>query len=294
VDLDKHIDILKEYPFKVSYPKGGSLYLLVWWTQWDRGHALAASGEESIERMLRQVYLREGPEVKLLDYRLAEVVSPPLELRRAYAYGKMVEDVDNFRWFVGHLFQQAQNNPVKKEATRCKEYRSRWPREEGEVNTDKDHSQCLNCFSGWIPKAHTVESLYLLRRHEPRHVGSPGFRLGDAKPTFESEAPEADPSKPLYALSQHFGNHADGLKVDDVTKDDDGKWPYGPHLHLAPVTFFFHGEKLDIPKQFTALAKTAKRDYEREEAAKKKQAAEEKRRERVDANERLKKLLGAP
>lgn len=297
MDLTTHIDVLKEWPFKVSYPKGGQLHLLVWWTQWDRGHALTASNEASIERMLRQVFLKEGPNVELRDYRRAELVSPPLELRKVYGEGRLVEDVDNFRWFVGSLFRaaQAKNHPVKKEASRCKEYRSRWPREEGEPNTDKDHSQCLNCFCGWVPKGHTVESLYLLRRHEPRHTGPRAWSVsGGKKPVetwFESTAPEADPKKPLYALAQHFGNHSDGLKVDTVEKDEDGKWPFGAHFHCTPVTFFFHGEKLEVPARFLGMAKTAKQDHEREEAAKKKKHAEDRKRENEDANERLRRLL---
>lgn len=50
--LEEHIDILKEYPFKVSYPRGGNLQLLVWYTDWDRHHVLAASSEDRIEHML--------------------------------------------------------------------------------------------------------------------------------------------------------------------------------------------------------------------------------------------------
>jgi hypothetical protein len=293
VNLIDHIDVLKEWPFKVSYPSGGQLHLLVWWTQWDRGHALAASSEDRIEHMLRQVYLKEGPEVELRDYRVATLVSPPLELRRAYAEGCLVEDVDNFRWFVGSLFRQAQSkdNPVKKEAVRCGEYRSRWPREEGDTFEDKDHSQCLNCFGGWLPKNHTVESLYLLRRHEPRHVDRWASKYKPKETYFVSTAPEADPTLPLYALAQHFGDHSDGLKIDKIEKNEDGKWPYGAHLHLAPTSFFFHGERLEVPKRFITLAKTAKQDYLREEAEKKKAQAEERKRENVDANERLRRLL---
>ena len=297
MNLEEHIDVLKEWPFKVSCPKGGTLHLLVWWTPWDRGHALAASSEDRIEHMLRLVYLKEGPEVELRDYRLATVVSPPLELRLAYSRGRLMEDVDNFRWFVGSLFRQAQakDQPVKKEATRCAEYRSRWPREEGEVNGDKDHSQCLNCFGGWLPKNHTVESLYLLRRNEPRYIGkNMSWAVSRKKPVetfFESTAPEADPNLVLYALAQHFGDHADGLKIDKIEKDEDGKWPFGAHLHHAPFSFFFHGEKLEVPKRFLSLATTAKQDHAREEAAKKKKHADERRKENEDANARLLRLL---
>jgi hypothetical protein len=291
VNLEEHIDILKEFPFKVSYPKSGSLYLLVWWTPWDRGHALAASSEDRIEYMLRRVYLREGPGVELRDYRCATLVSPPLELRQTYARGRLVEDLDNFRWFVGSLFRQAQakDNPVKKEATRCKTYRASWP--DCVEKDDKEHGQCLNCFNGWVPKNHTVESLYLLRRHEPRHVDKWVSKYKPKETYFVSTAPEADPKLPLYALAQHFGDHADGLKIDKIEKDEESKWPYGAHLHRAPASFFFHGEQLEVPKRFITLAKTAKQDHAREEAAKKKQQAEDRKRENVDANERLRRLL---
>lgn len=293
MNLEEHIDVLSEFPFKVSYPKAGSLYLLVWWTRWDRGHALAASSEDRIERMLRQVYLKEGPEVGLRDYRQARIVSPPLELRKTYARGRLVEDMDNFRWFVGSLFRQAQakDNPVKKEATRCKEYRSRWPRDEGDSYEDKDHSQCLNCFGGWLPKNHTVESLYLLRRKEPRHVDRWASKYKPKETTFESTAPEADPSLPLYALAQHFGDHSDGLKVDEFEKNEEGEWPFGAHHHCTPISFFFHGAKLDVPKRFLAMAKTAKQDHAREEAEKAKKQKEDRRKENEDANDRLRRLL---
>lgn len=295
MNLEEHIDVLKEYPFKVSYPKGGQLYLLVWWTPWDRGHALTASNEVSIERMLRQVFVKEGPEIELRDYRHATLVSPPLELRKTYASGRLVEDVDNFRWFVGSLFRQAQakDHPVKKDALRCKEYRSRWPREDGDSTyEDKDHSQCLNCFGGWLPKDHTVESLYLLRRKEPRHVDKWAARHKPKELYFESEAPEADPVLPLYALEQHFGDHSDGLKVNLVKKDEEtGLYWYGAHNSVTPTTFFFHGEPLEIPARFRGLAKTAKQDHEREKAAEAKRRKEEQRRGNEDANERLRRLL---
>lgn len=302
--LEDHIDILKEYPFEVAYPSGGNLFFLVWWTQWDRGHALAASSEERIEYMLRHVYAREGPEVELRDYRHAEIVSPPLGLRRSYAHGRMVEDLDNFRWYVGGLLRQAQSKdrPVKKEWLRCEDYRDLWSDSEKErkkrAEEDKDHSQCRNCFCGWLPKGHTVESLYLLRRKESRRYPGDGS-LSGGKPRLlefrESVAPEADPRKPLYALAQHFGNHSDGLKVDTVEQDEDGKWSsFGPHFHCTPVTFFFHGEKLDIPKRFLDLSKTVRADHKREEAEKKKAQTKKHRDNAEEANELLRKLLETP
>lgn len=304
MNLEEHIDVLKEYPFKVSYPRGGNLWFLVWWTQWDRGHALAASSEERIEHMLRQVFLKEGPEVKLLDYRCAEIVSPPLELRRGYSVGRMLEDLDQFRWYVGTLFRMAQSKdrPVKKDATRCKNYRDLWssPEEMKEAaEKDKDHGQCRNCFNGWLPKGHTVESLYLLRRKEPRrYPGQPYFRPSTGKikghpEFFESIAPEADPKRPLYALAQHFGDHSDGLKVDTIERDEDGKWPFGAHFSCTPISFFFHGEKLEMPKHFLALGKTARADAKREESEKKKTQKQEHKSNAEEANDLLLKLIAS-
>lgn len=292
------IDALKEWPIKVSYPKAGDLYLLLWWTDYVRGHACVAESEDRIEQILREVYVKEGPSVKLKEYWRVSVVSPPLELRQTYARGRLLEDVDNFRWFVGYLFQnaQAKDHPVKKTATRCKNYKARY---ESEADSDKEHTMCLNCFKGWLPKGETVESLYLRRRLEPRHVDpyagrfKPDPRKRTGYPVFkESVAPEADISQPLYALAQHFGDHSDGLRIDEIKKDDEGEWPWGQHFHCPPISFFFQGTRTPtMPKHFVALSKTAIADAKKAEADKIKERKAELEKERLDANERLRRLL---
>lgn len=293
--LEDHIDILKEYPFKVQYPRGGSLYFLIWWTDYDRGHALAASSEERIETMLRRVYAKEGSSVKLLDFRHAEIVAPPPEVKRLWALGKLNDDLNQFRWYVGTLFRTAssKDDPVKKDAVRCKVYCDKYspPEEQAErAKQDKDHSSCINCFGGWLPKGHTVESLYLLKRFEPRRF--PGTREIQNRPPdpkrkdpfFESIAPEADPKRKLYALAQHFGDHSSGLMVEEVGFEDDLS-------HRFPVTFFFHGEKLKIPERFLDIQKTARADRAREEKEKKQREEQKHKHRGEDANQLLRAMV---
>lgn len=289
------IDALKEYPLKVTYPKAGDLYLLRWWTEWDRGHVIAAASEERVEGLLRHIMIKEGHGVQPKEYWRATLVSPPLELRENYSRGRLLEDMDDFRWFVGSLFDQAadKDHPVKKTAKRCKKYS---PRYESDESDDKTHTSCLNCFKGWLPANDTVESLYLRRRLEPRHrtwdvyKPDPNKRTGIPL-TVESTAPVADLSRPLYALEHAFGDHSEGLRIIEVKKNEDGVWPWGVHFHKPGIIFFFQGEKLDVPKKFITLAKTAITDHKKAIADEAKARATKQKQSQMDANERLRRML---
>lgn len=255
--VPSHIDIIKDFPYWVSYPRAGKdLLLIKWWTTYERG-VLGLLKPSFIRRYLNLVLERHPTaEIKEL-YRVDRIVHPGKALHEAYATGQLQSQwrTFQFRLAEGLAMKEERGLPLPKGVSKCTKMVLKKGFEPNEF-WDSKHHACRNCDRQYVIPAELKIRLFWKNGYEPdtQHEAPPWAVKTLLPSIIRPEVPMATPQKTVWVCKEDFGHHSEGVAVEKAG----AKWAPGTN-----VKFFFHGRKLDIPKWMSIACKAAQKEDER-------------------------------
>jgi hypothetical protein len=260
------MDLLKDYPLVVQFPKLQGQYLMLnWWSHEEQNHVSLAKTEQQIiqiyQRLLDDKSYYGAEPVNL--YRI-NIVAPPLWLQLRCARRKMRSERRNFGQWLGDSLREMEPS-IPAGFTRCSEYRP--DERQGYDSSDASdewnstrHWGCRNCHNGYrfpIP----LSQLFLKKRDIWLKIISSDIALGLRRASAgPSQAPMADPLKPLYAVQNRHGHHQDGTFLLEVGRPEDS----GIH---DDVKFFCHADQLPMIPELPKMLKDRDDAWEKERDA---------------------------
>ena len=222
----------------------GSRFLLHWWSYNDQNHVTVAKTVETAASSYEKA-LEKDEDAKVEALWQARLVLPPADIVCAVAKHRYREDLRSFKSWVCYmakeLLEQTGELPL---GFRACPYE---PREDARESEDyrEDHIGCVLCddravFWGGAPWSEVFEEKKALWRAKGWTKGRPGSR----KP-FDGDL--AVPGDKLRVATGHFGDHSSGAVIEEASL----RHVY--NLCNREVLFFFHGEKMEVPRVFAEL-----------------------------------------
>lgn len=148
-----------------------------------------------------------------------------------------------------------------------------------------NHLQCKNCLEGYLITGKTLEDLYASKRNElldDRMMYVP-------KTSALSKAPPANDDLQLFSVTAKFGDHSDGLIIEEIIRDD--KDPYIPHAHFFFQPTYEQAQQGFVPREFEQMIVTETSNIVKEEEQRKKVAEIRVDTKKLEARNRLIKIL---
>lgn len=262
------MDLLKEFPFVVTYPSAGDVKLLLWHAQNEGNNLLMAKSDEGLERLFARVLKKrrgDADAVKIYD---ATLVAPPLELRKERAESLLQTAYSEFTiQFVTGLKECQERHKLPEGVRLCTEYKA-YPEDTDPPNEYelKNHWSCANCLDGFVITGRSILDLFIAKRSEVEYLRLTRFAPG--KPPKKqrvmkhvSVAPEAVNAgeKPsVFIVDESFGDHSQGVDIK-------------PAKYAGSSTmFFFQGSARKPTAEMKKMSKVYEDQYAKEEAERKK------------------------
>jgi hypothetical protein len=244
-------ELLNDYPCAVLHPTlKGCYFLLTWYSEDKQNSIILAKTQKGIINTFSSV-LASTSEADPKEFFHVEVVSPPLDLKLAYAKQAYSHEINIFKdWVVRVLMMINKRPDYIKNCTRFKGNPQYYEGLTPHKWCVKEHLECLNCYRGF---SFDAEALFELKKTKYREMTKTSFLK---QSMGLSLAPEADPTQKLFAVVGDFGHHRPGMKLIEVTKEG---VPSG-------CLFFCHAEELSIPRQITQKVKEAEKARKEKEA----------------------------
>jgi len=252
------MNLVEEYPLAPQYPFFGEHLILIWWTPEKQHHAIVVTSEESLLlswRMVQEQTKHNLPQARALWKGV--IVGPTAEMALTYAKQEYEKELREFRCFTLDLLchDLEETTILAKGFTPCPQYDPdpEWLSEEDQQDsyTRECHMYCRCCNGDRIlPQTTTWAQLFERGRDLYRSYQSTPLTKAVRIP---SNAPKADPNKPVLVAQNDEGNHRNGFILRTTIED-----------LLGPILFFFQGEEqplpqgvLDIAAEFKSRAEAA-------------------------------------
>jgi hypothetical protein len=233
-------------PLLVHYPGGGTLRLLHWWTDDERGHVILAKADAGIHAALR-LKLEDHSDMQVRAYCEVEIVGPSAKLQSLHALYEVHERVYSFHGeVIAHLREVLKaGRPLPPPFTRCTTYES----EDDSIGHDEwsreTHYGCRHCRESIRLVAMTSGQLYD-RYHEGWRQLRPTSEPRDRKRVVSRAAPAID-DEPLWYACAEFGHHRSGIVLGEVAavhRDEE----YGRPSYLSDQLLFFFRRGPDLDR----------------------------------------------
>lgn len=229
------IDIEKEYPLTVAYPRGGHFFLLTWKDLWTQNNVIVAKTKKAAlgvwEARCEGVTAMHGEELKVTGSWTADIVKPPHSLLAKFSLDRYLDDLNGFCAYTGRLIESVfarKRQPLPTHIRRCEKARPHY-----------DHGCLYATGGGFMVKDYSVEALFDLCFERYNHGQERSRHI-------QSLAPEWDSSRPLYHV--HSGGMNMGTVVDLVDMEDPRFGSSNP-----AAMFYFQGESLGTPTEATRV-----------------------------------------
>lgn len=193
--------------FKVYYPHGGKMFMLIWWTHDKQNQMLLAKNEKAISATVLN-HITENLDAKLNGYYEIEIVAPSEKLSNLHALRKHKDNVANFASNVAaRLLECIEfNKEIPKQFELCQDYDPDHYdlEQQEELKSDewskKNHYLCMNCHNA-IRIAGSDEEFY--DRYKPAwNTIFPPY-LGKDKPVDSAACRARDNETIWYAVTDH-------------------------------------------------------------------------------------------
>lgn len=204
------------HPLKVYYPDGGTHHILTIYNNHTRRRFLMAKTEEAVKGLLAASFKKDNYDV--VEYGIADIVAPPLELQQAFAEAVYDETIQRFKQRVyGFAQEYLENYGEHPYFKMCKRYQYDFSVEDV-VNEDEaewyedSHLHCENCKGKKLTIETDWKTLYENKRHLVEEFdGAPPAKTNRFEPyPVLSAAKPAPTLENLYAAEANHGNHCEG------------------------------------------------------------------------------------
>lgn len=253
----------QRYPLIPHLRYCGDKYLLLWHTHNTQHQVFLANSIEQAMELWFIAQKEEGLEASAKELWKATIVLPPDWLVVKYNEQCHREDLNNFIWHTCFEIDEyrKRHNKLPPNVVRCQ--------------NKPDHAGC--CLGGeYIPKA-SWEVLF-----EANWEGAQPW-TGKKRNLTPFDGILADPDAPLYVCELNGGHHSGGIQFRDVKENS--------KLMRDGVLFFFHGQKLEMPKEIVDSISRLKEEEKHRRERSKISAKERWERSRREQDERLIRML---
>jgi hypothetical protein len=238
-------DKLKPHYPTVWNPELGDRYLVVWHTDNNGNHVIVAENQDNALEVWNMLHPKNNG-AKVRSCHRVTLVPVPDDVARAKAEQVYENELYNFdRSFCGMASMVFEDTKTVPEGfILCKhreDSKRRW-------DCKRCHGLGLYLPEGDIEKLFNNPLIHEIR--ETYHDVRRGNSEPQPKPSPATVGPLVDTSKPLMVAITDGGHHHPGVCFQ--TSD---KWVSGWDL---PVLFFFQGDEVPIPDEFTMAEKEAK------------------------------------